>query len=184
MLVAPDTTIRLARAESASLGLDADASLAAVRLLPRRGAEQTIDLVDGTFAFPAPTSPDAVTVEWLSSSGDVAFTSQVEVVSRHYFTLEQLRGYGDGQDDFESLGEEKLMEARQAATDVFEQAAGRSFVRRIGRTRDFGRGELLDLAHGDVQELLTEGYELVSGCQASRTSMARPFPRMVEYVYG
>lgn len=184
MLVAPDTTIRLAKAESASLGLDADASPVAVRLLPRRGAEMSIDLVDGAFTFPALSSPNAVSVEWLSSSGDAIFAFQVEVVSRHYFSLDQLRGYGDGQDDFASIAEEKLVEARQAATDVFEQAAGRSFVMRMGRTKDYGRGDLLDLAHGDVAEMLSEGYELVSGCQAQRTSLAMPFPRWVEYVYG
>ncbi len=186
MLVAPDTTARVASTETVSLGLDADAQLAQVRLLPRFGAEATIDLdADGTFPFPAFASPDAVRVDWLSSSSEPVFASHVAVVSRHYFPLDALRGYGDGQDDFADLPEDTLREARQAATEVFEQAARRSFVARLGRTRDYGRDGLLWLAHGDVREVLTEGYAQVSDCQCERTGACRgAFPRWVEYVYG
>lgn len=105
------------------------------------------------------------------------------MVSRHYFRLDALKGYGDGQDEFDKLPEETLFQARQAATDVFERNARRSFVARIGRTKDYGRERCVTLEHGDVRELLTEGYELASDCQAVPVACF-PRPCWVEYVYG
>lgn len=184
MLIAPDTTTRIANSEAVSLGLDVDAALAAVRLLPRLGGASTIDLTDGKFAFPALPSPDMVKVEWLaSSSGEAAFVSYIEVVSRHYFKLDQLKSYGHGQDDFDTYPVEELFAARQAATEVFEEAAHRSFVKRIGRTKDYGRDDLLN-THFDLDTVLTEGYAPVCGSKLERTSAAGAFPRWVEYIYG
>lgn len=185
MLVTPDTTIRVANSEAVSLGLDVDVPLAAVRLLPHFGNEATLDLTQGEFTFPAFTPPDAVKVEWLApSSTEAAFTTYVEVVSRHYFTLDQLKAYGNGQDDFDECPEEELWAARQAATEVFEENAHRAFVKRIGRTKDYGRDDLLN-THFDLETVLTDGYAPVCGSKLERTTSATgAFPRWVEYIYG
>lgn len=184
MKVMPDTTIRVANAEAASLELGVDAELGEVRLLPRFGDETVLTLDGNAFDWPMLTSPNEVTVEWRApGSEEAAYTTTVEVVSRHYFTIDQLRGYGDGRDDFDALPEETLWAARQAATDVFEEAAHRSFVLRIGRTKDYGRDGLLAVEH-DVREVLTEGYREASDAQLARTAPGGQFPKWVEYVYG
>lgn len=191
MKVMPDTTIRIANAEAVSLELDVDTPIVAVRLLPRFGDEQEILLVNGSFDFPTYSTPNTVNIEWLtaSNSKEAAFVSFVTVVSRHYFSLAQLRGHDVEQDRFNDVEEfpvEMLWAARQAATDVFEQAARRSFVHRIGRTKDYGRDSLVSLNHGDVYELLTSGYVQVSDSQLERDphALAQPFPRWIEYKYG
>lgn len=185
----PDTTVCIANAETVSLGLDADRPMAAVRLLPRFGAACEIPLDDaGTFEFPVFPPPESVRIDWLdaSGSGKAVFTSYATVVSRHYFSLGSLKGYGDGQDDFDKLDDDELRMARQAATEVFEASAHRSFVHRIGRTKDYGRDTLLQLWHGDVYELLSDGYVQVSGSQLLRETgrCSGPFPRWIEYLYG
>lgn len=192
MKMMPDTTIRIANAEAVSLGLDVDAPITAVRLLPRFGETRCLPLdSDGLFEFPTFTSPNTVKLEWLETPGakEAAFTSQAEIVSRHYFTLKQLRNLNPEQDGFDDENEypdELLNEARQAATDVFEEAAHRSFVHRIGRTKDYGRDSLVNLAHCDVYEVLSEGYVQVSDNQLERdqTAAPMPFPRWIEYLYG
>ena len=184
MKVMPDTTIRVASSEAVSLELGVDAELGEVRLLPKFGEEIVLPLDDNAFDWPILAAPNAVTVEWRAPGSDeAAFKTAVEVVSRHYFALDQLRGYGDGRDDFDALPEEKLWAARQAATDVFEEAAHRSFVARIGRAKDYGRDGLLAVDH-DVREILTEGYFQASDSYLSRGRSCKPFPRWVEYVYG
>ena len=184
MRVMPDMTVRVACAEAASLELDVEAVLETARLSPRLGEAVSIPLDGNAFEFPPLDSPDLVTVEWLASgSSEAAFTTYAEVVSRHYFTLGQLRAYGDGRDDFDELPEDVLMAARQAATDVFEEAAGRSFVARVGKTMDYGNGDLLAVRH-DVRRILTDGYEQASGSQLRRKPGCGPFPTWAEYVYG
>lgn len=185
----PDTTVCVANAETVSLGLDADRPMTAVRLLPRFGAVREIPLdSDGTFEFPVFPPPESVRIDWLdaSGSGKAVFTSYATVVSRHYFSIKSLETYGHDQDDFDKLPEDELWAARQAATEVFEESARRSFVHRIGRTKDYGRDSLLQLWHGDAYELLTEGYVQVSGSQLERIAncCGEPFPRWVEYLYG
>lgn len=185
MLTAPETTTRIANSEAVSLSLDVDTPLSQVRLVPRFGGERVLPLVDGAFTFPHIEAPDSVKLEWLDENETKRFTSYVEVVSRHYFRLADIRCYGDGQDDFAAMSDDVLCKARQAATEVFEQGANRSFVHRIGRTKDYGRDRLLNLAHNDVYELLTDGYRLVSDCQIEPDgSVAQPFPVWVEYLYG
>lgn len=184
MLTAPDTTIRIANSETVSLSLDVDHPLSQARLVPRFGAERVLPLEDGAFAFPYMQAPDLVTIEWLDG-GEKLFSSYAEVVSSQYFSLDELRGYGDGQDDFGSLSDETLCKARQAATEVFEQAANRSFVHRVGHTKDYGRERFLYLAHNDAYELETDGYSLASDCQVERDGLcAGPFPQWIEYLYG
>lgn len=191
MKVMPNTTTRVANAEAVSLELDVDAPLGAVRLLPRFGAGRVLPLDASSFKLPTFTPPDVVKIEWLetASSDEAAFVSTVEIVSRHYFPLDELRHYGDGQDDFddaEKYPELRLIEVRQAAEETFEKAANRSFVKRIGCTTDYGRDYFITLSHCDVSELLSDGYRLVSDCQIERdvNFFGRPFPRHIEYVYG
>ena len=182
MLVAPDSTIRVAASESTVLKLDADVSIDSVTLRPRFGGEQGLPVDDNTVELPVMKAPDLLRIDW-KVGGETMFTTYCEVVSRHYFPLDALRGYGDGQDDFDKLSEEELFQARQAATEVIERNANRSFVTRIGRTKDYGRGSYLQLDHTDVSEILTDGYRLESDCQATRTA-CRPLPCWVEYLYG
>lgn len=182
MLVAPDSTVCVAASEATTLKLEADTSIETATLRPRFGGEQGLSVEDNSVQLPALAAPDFARIDW-KVGGETAFTTYVEVVLRHYFRLDDLRGYGDGQDDFDKLPEEELFLARQAATEVFERNARRSFVLRIGRTKDYGRGESLMLYHNDVQELLSEGFALVSDCQAVRTK-CQPLPCWLEYVYG
>lgn len=178
MRVEPDSMLRVAVSEATALSPGGDVDSATVR--PRFAEAYDAHLSDGSLAL-AVSAPDFVRIDW-KSGGETAFTSYAEVVSRHYFGLDALKGYGDGQDDFGSMPEEALFMARQAATEVFERNARRSFVHRIGRTKDYGRSPLLELEHNDVYELLTDGYLLVSGCQCE--GGAGPFPCWVEYLYG
>lgn len=182
MKVSPDSTIRLAPSEATTLALDSSLEPTQVRLVPRFGEGRVLAL-DGGFAFPSIDAPDCVTLEWLDSEGTRLATSYALVVSRHYFSLDELRGYGDGQDEFSELPEETLWNARQAATEVFEENANRSFVHRVGRTKDYRGRPILELRHNDVYELLTEGYRLVSDCQVEPTA-PKALPAWVEYLYG
>ena len=184
MKVTPFTTIRVANSEAVSLELDVTAELGTVRLLPRFGEETVLPLDGKAFDWPILAAPNAVTVEWLApGSNDAAFKNYVEVVERHYFPLDSLKGYGDGRDDFDELSDETLWAARQAATDVFEEAAHRSFMARIGRAKDYGRDGLLAASH-DLREILTEGYAQESDSYLKRTTACGPFPKWVEFVYG
>lgn len=182
MLVEPNSTIRVAASEAIALKLDVDASIDSVTLRPRLGGEQGLPVEDNSFDLPLMKAPDLMRIDW-KVGGETMFATYCEVVSRHYFPLDALKGYGDGQDEFDELSEEQLFQARQAATEIIERNACRSFVTRIGRTKDYGRGPYLQLDHNDVCDLLTEGYRLESDCQATRTS-CQPLPCWVEYIYG
>ena len=183
MKIMPDTTLRVANAEAVSLELGVDAELGEVRLLPRFGEETVIPLDGNAFEWPAFNSPDAVTVEWRAPGSDeAAFVNRVEVVSRHYFELSRLKGYGDGRDEFDKLPDDVLWMARQAATEVFEAASGRSFVARLGHATDYGRAGLVAVDH-DVRTVITEGYRIVSSSQLERTAPGA-YPATVDYVYG
>lgn len=180
MRARPDSTARVAGGERTELEMpEADAATLRLRL----GGDVPLEVAGGRARLPMLDAPDLGKVEW-SAGGEPLATSYVEVVSRHYFELDELRHFGDGQDDFDALPEEALVEARQAATEVFERNANRSFVRRFGRTKDYGNARLLNLWHGDVGELLTDGYRLVSGCQCVCEGCGEPYPRWVEYLYG
>ena len=182
--VAPDTTVRVANSESAALKLDVDASADGATITPRFGDPSTVSVVGNELSMPLLESPNMARIDW-TVGGVKAFTTYAEVVSRHYFKLDDLRAYGDGQDDFADMPEAALFRARQAATEVFEQNARRSFVHRIGRTKDYGRGTLVNLEHCDVIELLTDGYRLVSDSQVVVDGPTiDPYPIFVEYEYG
>ena len=180
MIAQPDSTARVAWNELAELEVRG-ADAATLRL--RRGGEVALAVDGGKARLPRIDAPDMGKVEW-SAGGEPLMTSYIEVVPRHYFDLPELSAYGDGQDDFDALPEDALRSARQAATEVFERNANRSFVRRLGRTKDYGNARLVALWHGDVEELLTPGYRLVCGCQCVCDGCGEPYPRWVEYVYG
>lgn len=184
MLVPPDSTIRVAASEAITLQLETDLTISKAALHPLIGGEQGLPVEGNAITLPAVKAPDLVTVDWFVGE-EPMFTTRVEVVSRHYFKLDALKSYGDGQDDFASMPEAALYEARQAATEVFELNAHRSFVRRVGKTVDYmGSGtSYLQLEHNDVSEMLTTGYTLVSDCQAVRYKDS-PHQTEVTYVYG
>ena len=186
MKVRPGATVHVSSSEGATLELDSDIAVTAALLVPRVADPVEIDLDAGTLAWPDIDAPDVVEVKWLASAGDdrAACSTRVVVCSRHYFELSELKGYGDGQDDFGSMPDERLAAARQAATEVFEENAARAFVPRVGSTKDFGKGDLLVLRHHDIRELLTDGYAQASDSQLSRLPGCGPFPANVEYTYG
>ena len=185
MKIAPDTTIRIANTEETPLELAVDSPIGAVRLLPRFGDESVIE-VDGPVVLPKFVPPNVVRIEWLesASSTEASFVTYAKIVSRHYFTLEQLKAKDEDQDAFAELPDDELFMARQAATEVFELNSGRSFVHQIGRTKDYGRDSLLYLDHGDIYEILTDGYSQVSGSQLVAQSPFGAYPKWVEYLYG
>lgn len=164
MLVAPDSTTRVAASETAVLQLEADAAIDSATLRPRFGGEQGLPVEGNAVTLPVLKAPDTARIDW-KAGGETLFTTYIEVVSRHYFRLDALKGYGDGQDDFDQLPEEQLFQARQAATEVFERNARRSFVARIGRTKDYGRERCVTLEHGDAHRGLRACERLPSGAR-------------------
>lgn len=185
MLVMPGATVRIANDERVALGLDADVEAARVRLTPRFGDPAEIEVgEDGLFPFPPLACPNEVGLEWLSSSGDTLFSSRAIVCARHYFPLSKLASYGQGRDDFDELPEDDLREARQAATEVFEEAAHRSFVPCIGRVTDFGGDDPILVPMGPVRRVLADGYRVAGDSTLDRTCRRGPYPREVDYVFG
>lgn len=145
------------------------------------GTSVSVGLSGGALAVEFAEAPDTVAVTW-TEGGEPRYLSTIEVVERHYFTLDQLRGYDGGRDGFESLDGDVLFMARQAATEVFEMAAARCFVTRIGRKKDYGRSPIVNLFN-DVQDVRTEGYEVYSNSTARRMPGVA-VPAIVEYTYG
>ncbi len=185
MLVMPGATAHVANNERVSLGLDANVEARSVRLTPRFGDVAEIELGDdGLFPFPELPCPNEVGIDWLSSSGEILSSARASVCSRHYFALSRLKGYGHGRDDFDELPDDELALARQAATEVFEAAARRSFVRRIGRVTDFGGDGLLHVEADPVREVVTPGYRVAGHALIARGGAPASAPRDVEYIYG
>lgn len=186
MLAHPDTTIRYSPSEPIALDPVVE-GVGRVRITPAIGEQTTVSLDNIHECLETFSIPNRLKLEWLGNE-NVKYESAVELVSRHYFPLDSLRNKDkdvDGFDDENMFPEEMLFEARQAATDVFEQAARRSFVHRLGRTKDYGRDSLVNLYHGDVYELLCGGYVQVSDCQLERGhDYGRQYPFWIEYLYG
>ena len=102
MRVKPDTHVSVAATEPSSIELDAAA--------PVSGGTVSAGGTETRFAGPsvslaAVAAPARARIDW-ESGGAYMCSTYVEVVSRHYFELDELRGYGDGQDDFAALPEE------------------------------------------------------------------------------
>lgn len=184
MKIAPNTTIRIANDEDVSLESAATAELIEVKLTPRFGESAIIPLSGNAFDWPVFDAPNEVAIEWFAADSDEpSVVDRAEVVSGSYFKLDDLRSYGGGTDDFGDLPDETLWAARQAATDIFEEASHRSFVKRIGSVRDFGRGWLIAADH-DLDSMLTDGYRIESDSYLCRTNPHGEFPRRVEYIHG
>lgn len=184
MIVTPDNRICIGNDEPMTLTASVDGA-SKVELRPRFADVVTYDLEDGAFTFPHMSVPEQVEIRWQDEEGNTLYTSYAEVVSRHYFPLQSIRTYGNGMDDFSELTDDQLYAARQAATETFEENAHRAFVQRLGRTKDYGRSELVELNHRDVDTVITQGYVQVSDCQLERDgSSVEPFPRWVDYIYG
>ena len=184
MKIAPSTTIRVANSEAVSLELAVDAELAEAKLTPRFGDPAVIPLAANKLDLPRFDDPNMAKVEWFAAnSEDAAYENTVAVVSRHYFALSALKDYGDGRDEFGTLSDETLWAARQAATDIFEEASHRAFVERLGRMKDYGRDGLLAASH-DLREIVTDGYAQESDSYLRRAGACGPYPKWVEYTYG
>lgn len=183
MKVTPDSRISVVAGEP--LKLDSTTVAASASFVLKLGDPVDVVAVNGTVTVPAIEAPDNATVKWFAEGATEPFaTTYAEIVDSYYFPLSALAGYGDGRDGFDELDEETLFAARQAATEVFERNAHRSFVHRLGRTKDYGRGWFLQLVDNDVYELVTEGYFLVSGSSVRRGRDAVAFPLWVDYKYG
>lgn len=185
MNVYPGTSTTVSNAEAVQLRLDVDTPLPRVRLVPRFGVARALDLVENEFSLPPIAAPNQVALEWLDADGKIAYGCVLEVVSQHYFSLDDLAHYGDGSDDFGSRTEEELLKARKAATEVIELNAHRSFVRRIGRTKVYAPSDQIILDHNDVVEIITPGFIQI-GDSLAIVDPTRPieFPVWIEYVYG
>lgn len=184
MKVQPGSNICLASSESATLELLVDVVIAKARLHLVDASCIECDAVGNEISVPSVPCPNAIRIEWFAEGDDTAlFETYVEVCSRHYFRIEQLRGYGNATDDFSGKSDDELFAARQAAAETFERNASRSFVRRIGETRVFGE-HFAELDHCDVQRIVSpDGWKLVSDCQA-RFYGPSPQPCSIRYVYG
>lgn len=186
MILYPDTTIRFSPSEPIALE-PALEGIGRIRIIPAIGDEITVPIDKLTDSLSGFSIPNKLKLKWLDDE-TVKYESQIELVSRHYFPLSALRNKDkaiDGYDDTDQFPDDLLYEVRQASTDVFEQAARRSFVHRIGRTKDYGRDNLINLDHGDVCELLCGGYVQVSDSQLERgNDCGRAYPCFIEYIYG
>lgn len=131
--------VRLALGESAVLEFQLTDALG-VAVSPST-ATATIDgvalpassvAVDGT-VVKVTVSPQVLGVHQLQVTiDDAVLVVDVEYAAAHYFSLDELRVYGqNGQtDDFSSYPAEALFWARQAATETFERNAGVCYVQR------------------------------------------------------
>lgn len=186
MIAYPETLLRVSPVEPITLE-PAIEGVGRVRIVPFIGEEQKCKVEDVFSRLATISVPNRVTLKWIDDDDSTRYESYVELVSRHYFALDELRSYHQDVDEFGDVDKfplEALYFARQAATDVFEQAAKRSFIHRVGRTKDYGRDSLINLKHGDVYELISEGYIQVSDSQLERGVFCRPYPYFIEYYYG
>lgn len=177
MKLDPNQSARVTPGESLTLTKDATS----VSIFPMSGDSQTLGVSDNTISVPLFETPNKLTLKW--SDGESEYTTYIELVDYYYFPLEALKNYGDGQDEFSELSEEELFAAREAATEIIERNACRSFVHRVGRTKDFGVVLAPMLDHGDVYELLTDGYKLMADNIVTRL-FCKPFPVFIEYKFG
>lgn len=177
MRIYPGEHIDVANSEPIELELQVDAAPASVTVTCD-GTETVIELDDGAFTLPTYDAPTSLSIGWTGCPAPVT----CDVIDRFYFPADALIWYDGGRDGFERMDERERFMARQAATEVFEQNAKRSFVARRGSTVDYGHGELVPLAH-DLRTIETDGYAIASGSTARRTR-CMDFPQTVEFTYG
>ena len=162
MRATPGTHIRLALSDFPAKLEPEGAATGLLRL--DYGGERELVVSDGSATVGRIDAPALASVEWRDAEGAALYSTELEVVARHYFPLSALKATGEG-DDFVTNSEEELRDARQAATETFALNARRSFVRRIGSTETY-RGGFVWLEHSDVRELMTDGWALMSDCTA------------------
>jgi hypothetical protein len=94
-----------------------------------------------TATVAAPAYLTTLTATWsgLASSAAVTITQAYEVVGGYLFTLADLRAYKSGL----SSTDQKLVDARDQTTDMFESWCGQSFIPRPGYIRVSGDGSTL-----------------------------------------
>lgn len=177
MKIKPNAEITICGTDCTTLTLDVGAVQQNCTLVMRDGETQ-LEVLENTVKLPTISVPNNGYLEFDDAN------VYLIVVSQHYFSLDELKNYGDGQDEFDACSDEQLFFARQAAVEIFEKNANRSFVRKIGKTKDYGHDDLVQLNHGDVQELISRGYKLVSDSQVIRYNCTGAFPHFIEYEYG
>lgn len=186
MLIKPDSTTRVAFGETASFELSVDSAISKVCLRLGEHSEE-IETNAGALVLSHSFQPPAIVdAEWYADgSKDAVARTKFEIVSQHYFTLDDLRNYGNGTDDFSTEPEEKLWAVRQAATETFERNAKRSFVHRCGKTRIYGTPTFVELDDCDVYEITSpKQAQLVSDCQVKIQGNYKNDTGHVLYKYG
>ncbi|MDY4522505.1 MAG: hypothetical protein SPD80_02785 [Atopobium sp.] len=163
--------LRVARNEQVKL--DCGAEFDRVEITNYKG-EKTEQATD-EFVFSS--VPDICEVVF-TNRGAFVCSAIIEVVERHYFSIAALKAQDDT-DDFQGVTDEQFFRARQAATEVFEQNAHRSFVDRLGKTETY-TGGFMWLKHNDVSAIFTPHVEQLSNC-----TVQAPLGRgTIEYIYG
>lgn len=163
MNVKPYSTLRIAYTDSIEIQPETEAAPDRAALLQGDGTVLDMAVSGGMLKLPKIPAPNTVRVNWYQGS-DLLFTTFLNVVTRHYFDIDQIKAMDDV-DDFSSVPEEGFWAARQSATEVFERNANRSFVNQMGVTETY-QGGFVQLMHNDVHEVFTPGWKLVSDCQA------------------
>jgi len=177
VIVRPDTSLRIARTDPVRIKAESTVVPDKAVVTLSDGSATEVACECGEMSMPATTAPELATIEWRSGDAPL-FETRVEVVSHHYFALDDLTA-SDGTDDFSGFTDEQLWQARQAATETFEENAHRAFVRRRGSTETHSGG-FVWLDHNDVREMLTPGWELLSDC----TAVGPDGHATIEYVWG
>ncbi|KRN55044.1 MAG: hypothetical protein KHZ79_06225 [Atopobium minutum] len=163
--------IRVARNEQVQLACGAEFDRVEITNYKGEKTEQTTD----EFVFT--DVPDICEVVF-TNGGTFVCRAVVEVVERHYFSIDALKAQDDT-NDFQGVTDEQFFRARQAATEVFEQNAHRSFVNRLGKTETYS-GDFCWLAHNDVSSIFTPHVDQLSKC----TVQAPLGHLVIEYIYG
>lgn len=187
MEIKPYTHTVISAEEAASLVLCApDATLSSVSCSLPDGnvveitveADNTVNLL--SLGIPSNCRIDA----FAQGTAEAAFTAKVEIIPRHYFELDELKGYGDGTDDFADKSDAELRAKRQKATEVFERAANRSFVQRMGTTKAYVGNYFVRLNHCDVERVISPDCRLIDDCQVEVIEQPRPDECEIVYIYG
>lgn len=142
------------------------------------GADNTVSLL--SLGIPCNCRIDA----FAQGTKEAAFTATVEIVPRHYFELDELKNYGDGTDDFTGKTDAELRAKRQKATEVFERAANRSFIPRMGTTKAYVGNFFVRLNHCDVERVVSPACRLIDDCQVEVIEQPRPDECEIVYIYG
>jgi len=188
MKVLPYDSIRVEAKECLSLKLDVSQTMTSCKLVDRSGNETALVVgADNAVTLPQLSAPALYDIVWFSGSAESPVEESrngIESVRSHYFSIAELRAYGDGTDSFSLKSDESVWEARARATEEIENAANRCWVPRIGSTSVFGGETSTALDHCDVSSITTDGWKLDCDCRASRSNGDAAEAGAIEYVYG